>query len=299
MGRKATVTVEAVTRFVEALAGEGLEPTMERVRAKLGGGSYTSISRILNEVLAQRRAEATQVTQLPPDLLEIGQRAVGAIYAAVKQSAAAKIELIESDARKHIDAANHARAEAALEIERLEREGEQGAEALLLAQKATQEAVTRAERAEATAVAQGTEITRLNQTLVAMQADVQATHESEREALQRAHRIEEARRTSEVASRAEIERLQKESTRAQAHREACAEEIERFKALLAAAEGEGKEVRRELQQLQGRFSKLEAVAEGAQAGLKGVRLELVEARVAERAARDQTAELRGQIKAAK
>ena len=78
--------------------------------------------------------------------MEIGQRAVAAIYAAVQRQAASKIELIEAaDARRDM--------EAALEIERLEREAEQAAEALAGEQRATQDAVTRAERAEATVLA--------------------------------------------------------------------------------------------------------------------------------------------------
>ena len=131
MARRAMVTQEAVTEAVEALFAEKLDPTVERVRAKLGGGSYTTISRVLGAVLQNRQSQATQISDVPPDLIEIGQRAVGAIYAAVQRQAASKIELIETDSRKQIDAANHARAEAALEIERLEREAEQAAESLL------------------------------------------------------------------------------------------------------------------------------------------------------------------------
>ena len=57
--------------------------------------------------------------------------------------------------------ANHARAEAALEIKRLESEAEQAAEALASSQRATQELLTRAARAEATSVAAQAYIQRL------------------------------------------------------------------------------------------------------------------------------------------
>src|ERR1700722_17080465 len=131
MARKAMATAEAVAQAVEALIGEKLEPTVERVRSKLGGGSFTTINRVLAEVLSQRQTQATQISEVPADLVDIGQRAVASIYAAVQRQAASKIELIETDSRKQIDAANHAKAEAALEIERLEREAEQAAEALV------------------------------------------------------------------------------------------------------------------------------------------------------------------------
>jgi len=79
-----------------------LDPKLERVRSKLRGGSFTTINRVLTTVLlSQRQTHAT------PD-----QRAVAAIYAAVQRQAGGKIELIERNSRKQIDAANHARAEA-------------------------------------------------------------------------------------------------------------------------------------------------------------------------------------------
>lgn len=54
---------------------------------------------------------------MPVSLAEIGQRAIAAIYAAVKRHAASKMELIETNSWKLIDLATHARAEATLEID--------------------------------------------------------------------------------------------------------------------------------------------------------------------------------------
>ena len=90
VARKAMVTDEAVTAAVEALAAEKLEPTVERVRSKLGGGSFTTINRVLGEVLKRRQSQVAQISDVPPDLLDIGQRAVGAIYAAMVQTPAAR-----------------------------------------------------------------------------------------------------------------------------------------------------------------------------------------------------------------
>jgi len=44
--RNAVATAEKVAAAVETLMAEGLDPTVERVRAKLGGGSYTTINRV-------------------------------------------------------------------------------------------------------------------------------------------------------------------------------------------------------------------------------------------------------------
>jgi hypothetical protein len=62
------VTDETVTHAVEALFAEKLDPTVERVRAKLGGGSYTTINRVLAAVLQNRQSQATQISDVPPTL---------------------------------------------------------------------------------------------------------------------------------------------------------------------------------------------------------------------------------------
>ncbi len=51
MPRKTTVNDETVGQAVDSLVQEGLDPTLERVRSKLGGGSYTTINRVLTAVL--------------------------------------------------------------------------------------------------------------------------------------------------------------------------------------------------------------------------------------------------------
>jgi chromosome segregation ATPase len=308
MARKAVATAETVAEAVEALFTEGLDPTVERVRAKLGGGSFTTISKLLSEALAQRQTQATQVSEVPSDLVEIGQRAVASIYAAVQRQATAKIELIEADAHKQIDAANHARAEAALEIERLEREGEQAAEGLVAAQKATQDAIARAERGEATAQASREEIKHLTQVLAGAQADAQAARESEREAQQRAARSEDARRAAEVESRKETDRLQTALARAEAQAEAGRVEIERLTQRLTVTEAEAKRAtqahqvaeatsRKAIDQLQQQVGKLEASDGALQRELQKAQQEADRAHENERRARDEAAEFRGQLKA--
>jgi len=68
MARKAVATAETVAQAVEALINEKLDPTVERVRAKLGGGSFTTINRVLTTVLAHRETQATQISDVPPTL---------------------------------------------------------------------------------------------------------------------------------------------------------------------------------------------------------------------------------------
>ncbi len=231
MARKAVATVETVTAAVEALIGEGLDPTVERVRAKLGGGSFTTINKVLGEVLAQRQSQAAEVSEVPADLIDIGQRAVASIYAAVQRQANAKIEALEADARKQIDAANRARAEAALEIERLEREGEQAAEALAAEQKANQDALARAERAEATAQASKAEIERLTHRLTATEAE-RGKIDKERADLER--RLAKAEVSAEAAS-ADLQKVRQDLERAREGERRARDEAAELRGQLKAA----------------------------------------------------------------
>ena len=296
MPRKSTVNDETVGQAVEALVQEGLDPTLERVRSKLGGGSFTTINRVLSEVLKNRQSQALQITEVPPDLVEIGQRAVVTIYAAVQRQAASKIELIETNSRKLIDVATHARAEAALEIERLERKAEQAAEALAASQRSTQDALTRAERAEATAIAGKAEIQRLERAIAAAQADAQFARESDQEAQKRAARSDDARRTSEAENRTTIERLQKALALAETQIAIQEEKVERLTQVAHDVEAESQRLRHDRDQLQTRFAKVEASIESAQAELQKTATELARALESERRARDESAELRGQLK---
>ena len=227
MARKAVATPETVAQAVEDLTKEGLDATVERVRAKIGGGSFTTINKLLGEVLAQRQTQVAQVSDLPPDLLEVGQRAVASIYASVQRSATDKIAVIEAEARKNIDAANHARAEAALEIERLEGEGEQSAEALATAQKAAQEALARAERAEATAAAERSEIERVESEIKRLR------HEQEQ--LQKQFATADA---SLKATQADLQRTRQDADRAREQEQRARDEAAELRGQLKALKKE-------------------------------------------------------------
>jgi Plasmid replication region DNA-binding N-term len=124
MSRKAVATPETVTQAVESLRQEGLEPTVDRIRTRLGGGSFTTISRALSAIRRQQGLDQVPVGDMPPDLAQIGQQALQGIYAAIQRTARTQIEAIEREARLQVQAAEKARSEAELEIERLERQAD-------------------------------------------------------------------------------------------------------------------------------------------------------------------------------
>jgi hypothetical protein len=147
--RKPVATKEGVERAVHELTAEGLTPTVDRVRTKVGGGSFSTIGRLLNDVLAYQSVNSAAAEEIPATILDIGQRSVAAIYAAVTRDSTVKINLIEAEARRQVEAANHARSEATLEIERLEQEAEQAAESIALAEQQAKDFLRRAEISEA------------------------------------------------------------------------------------------------------------------------------------------------------
>ncbi|MGH8516478.1 MAG: DNA-binding protein [Panacagrimonas sp.] len=59
--------------FVESLNAEGLEPTLERVRANLGSFSYTTINRARPKSYRSRQAGNTEAADIPADLVEIAR----------------------------------------------------------------------------------------------------------------------------------------------------------------------------------------------------------------------------------
>lgn len=148
MSRKAVATPEAVTQAVESLRQEGLDPTVDRIRTRLGGGSFTTISRALSALKRDRGLDQPPVGDMPPDLLQVGQKCIQSIYEAIQRTARAQIESIEREARLQVQAAQKARSEAELEIERLERETDAADEAISALRTMGSDTSAKAERTE-------------------------------------------------------------------------------------------------------------------------------------------------------
>lgn len=158
--RIAIATPKAVSKAVDDLSGMDLDPTVERVRQRIGGGSYSTINKLLSEELTRRRKDALKAAELPPEMArfgaELGTKIAAEIHQYVHAAADARIVQAETEARVSIAAAEAARSEAGLEIERLEALLEDAAEDLTKAEEGKLQAQTR------TAVAEGrvTELTR-------------------------------------------------------------------------------------------------------------------------------------------
>lgn len=165
MTRRAIATKETVAAAVEKLLQAGLHPTVAHVRDAIGGGSHTTISEVLSQVLADRRAPEPRVTEMPEDLAKIAQQAALAIYTAIQKTANCRVDIVERDAESRVSRADHARREAELEIESLERDAVALSQERDLARESVHEASARAERAEAQLAAIRTEVQRLRDEL--------------------------------------------------------------------------------------------------------------------------------------
>lgn len=80
---------EQILEAADQIAAEGQRPTLDAVR-KITGGSYSTISPVLNEWKAQQKTNTTPIQEPAPDtindrLAAVGSRSVGCSYGAVKQ----------------------------------------------------------------------------------------------------------------------------------------------------------------------------------------------------------------------
>ncbi|MFZ0256523.1 MAG: DNA-binding protein [Gammaproteobacteria bacterium] len=126
---KAILTQELVNEAADALVGEGIDPSIVNVKARIGAGSYTTVKKFLDRWKQEREAKNAAAPPTPPELEATGQEftrrlwiqastAAGEVAAAARAAAAAEIAAIRqdlNDARSEI-----ARLEA-LEAEQAER----------------------------------------------------------------------------------------------------------------------------------------------------------------------------------
>lgn len=114
----------------------------------------------------------------------------------------------------------------------------------------------------------------------------------------RGSRSEDARRAFEAETRKEIDRLQKSLGQSEAHVAVAHENVERLTQAAKSAEAETTHLGQKRDQLQARVATAEAGVEVIQAELQKTAQALERAQEGERRARDEAAELRGQLKAA-
>lgn len=101
MSRVAKYTNEQIKEEIYKMIANGnLKPTVVDVRNQLGGGSLSTISPILKEVLAEINSANAQVSDLPEPLKEQILRTVAPIWKYAEELSMAKVASIESQRKE-------------------------------------------------------------------------------------------------------------------------------------------------------------------------------------------------------
>lgn len=143
MSRKEPVSREIFSAAADEILTEtGDTPKLQQLRDKVGG-SFTTLSPLLNEWKAQQRQQTVAVLEMPETVVSALKTASADIWKAASQATGERIQQIEQEASAKIEAAQSEAAEYSEEIIRLEAALEQATAA---ADKADQEAQQSAAR---------------------------------------------------------------------------------------------------------------------------------------------------------
>jgi chromosome segregation ATPase len=143
---KQLVTLELVSAAAAALVEAGDEPSIIAVQQRIGGGSYTTVKRLLDVWRQQREAQAP-LPEPPAAIAEQAAAAARELWAAAQRLAAVEITETRELARRQVEEAQQAQIGAETALQELEAEAEvQAGELALREQTITQ---LRGELAEA------------------------------------------------------------------------------------------------------------------------------------------------------
>ncbi|MBB1489603.1 DNA-binding protein [Oceanospirillum sediminis] len=113
------------TRIINAanhLVAKGNDnPTNEQVRQRLGGGSLSHISPVMREWRQERKEDISAALQMPDELKQAVQIALGQVWSTASDMATAQSEQIRTQAREEVDEISTELSESQAEIARLEK----------------------------------------------------------------------------------------------------------------------------------------------------------------------------------
>jgi hypothetical protein len=283
--RTAIATREAVFGAADAIAAAGGTPTVERVREKLGGGSYSTINGLLQEWTSLRRSETARARELPADIEALAHdlaiKAASEIYARVVESSAAQIAAVREDAVAKVAEAQDQVADAVEEVARLETMLETADRERASTRADAADALIRATSAEGQVIAQGNEIARLAESLTAVQME-------QRQAESAAAEL----RGQLTASTAQIVAIREDAAAKVA--EATAE-LSRLDGMIEIANREKTKARTDAADAVMRATSAEGQVTAKDHEIARLADSLAKAQMAQRKAESDAAELRGQI----
>ena len=174
------VTREAVFAAAAELTAAGSDASILAVQGQIGGGSYSTVKRYLDE-WKREQAAATPTLDLPPEVAARAAELARALWGLAHTQAEQRVAALRAEAEQQLGRSRAELQAAELTISRLEGEAEQAAQQLEAAQQqfaaaqaATEEARTAARVAEARAGEQERQIAELQRQLAQHGAELDA-----------------------------------------------------------------------------------------------------------------------------
>ena len=117
---KAILTQELVNEAAEALAGEGIDPSIVNVKARIGAGSYTTVKKFLDRWKQERETRNAAAPPTPPELEAKGQEFTRQLWIQASTAAEEGTAAARAAADAEIAAVKQDLVDARSEIARLE-----------------------------------------------------------------------------------------------------------------------------------------------------------------------------------
>lgn len=120
------ISKSQVFNAADAISAAGQAPTVASVRAKLGTGSYTTITAMLRDWKSQADTKTDDVeTDVPEEVTEALGRAAGIVWKAAQDHFRHELATVKKEAERATAAAQAQTADALAEIARLEAEADE------------------------------------------------------------------------------------------------------------------------------------------------------------------------------
>jgi chromosome segregation ATPase len=117
---KAIVTMEGVYEVADQLVAAGTEPTILNVQDRIGGGSYTTVKRFLEQWRTERATARQEAVEIPAEIAGKGNDLLQSMWSAAMDIAGQEIERIRSTAAEEVAAAKASLTAAEAAIAQLE-----------------------------------------------------------------------------------------------------------------------------------------------------------------------------------
>jgi hypothetical protein len=127
---KALVTQGAVFEVADVLLAAGEEPSIIAVQERIGGGSYSTVKRYLDDWKVQRQVTQQQAMEVPEEIVARGNEFMRKLWAVATTLAEQRVAQLRDDAQRQVADARAALATAETAIARLESDNDVQAQQL-------------------------------------------------------------------------------------------------------------------------------------------------------------------------